>query len=78
MKYYKEGTCSKYGICNACCQSYIGDSNMCRSCILTNSDCDTKNNMCNPAGGCEGVSDKCCQFYVDKEGCSVCTATQSK
>ena len=66
-------------VCDNCCGKYITDPELCRSCVLTNLVCDTKNNMCNPAGGCEGVSDECCQLHItDASHCSVCTAKQSK
>ena len=51
---------------------------MCRNCVLANLNCDTKNNMCNPATGCEGKCNNCCQLYISKEACPVCTASECK
>lgn len=71
-----EGKCPY--VCDNCCQTYITTPAMCRNCVLANLNCDTKNNMCNPATGCEGKCNNCCQLYISKEACPVCTASECK
>ena len=73
-----DGKCTNPYVCDGCCQTYITDPAMCMNCIKKNLNCDTKNNMCNPAGGCKGVCDKCCQTYLDASECSKCTDTLCK
>jgi len=70
------GKCSNVNVCDACCQSYIVNSDMCRKCVMSNPGCDTKDNMCSPAAGCNAgaTCSACCQPYLRKDQCDGCIA----